>query len=89
MLGITVGTGILGRDDFIKVTKKIQFNSVSTKHLLSCDKELALRQEENRKMCNPVTSLKDPLALGGGGGGERGQGSKHTKGRTSNCLINH
>lgn len=67
VLGIAVGTETLGRDDLMKVTKKTQFNSkVSTKHLLSRDKELALRWEENGKMHNLVTSLKEGGGIGGG-----------------------
>lgn len=86
MLGIAVEIGILWRDDPIKVTKETPFNSeVSTEHFLSPDRELVLRQEENKKMYNAVTSLKEPLALQGGEGVD-----KHTTGRrTSNYLLNH
>lgn len=88
VLGIAGGIGTLGREDIIKATKKTQFNSeASTEHLLSRDKELVLRWEENRKMHNLVTSLKELLALlNRGGGGGKGRGSKHTKGRKATAY---
>lgn len=82
MLGIAVEIGILWRDDPIKVTKETPFNSeVSTEHFLSPNRELVLRQEENKKMYNAVTFLKEPLALQGREGVD-----KHTTGRRTSAY---